>query len=199
MPPTPTSLFSKSSQSQTNARKASLSDRDKYWQSVAKGLEWATPPFFSWSPSSKDRVLQTNGSLSLYNNLVTRHLGSNKNKTALIYDGPLALNAKGSRGVKLSYSYLQLDTHVRAVALTLLKLGVTAGDVVLIYMPMVPEAVFAMLACARVGAVHAVVFGGFAAAELCKRIQDAKPKVVIYASCGLEPNKLVPYKPAVDE
>ncbi|KAI9341395.1 hypothetical protein BDR26DRAFT_836878 [Obelidium mucronatum] len=193
----PSSLHKASAKSQAAAREASLADPAQYWGQVAKGLEWASTP--SFKNAGGHPVLQTDGSLSLYNNLVTRHLNHAKNKTALIYDGPLALNPKGTRGLKLSFSYLQLDNHVRAVALTLLRLGVGPGDVVLLYMPMVPEAVFSMLACARIGAIHAVVFGGFAAPELCKRIQDAKPKVLIYASCGLEPNKQFPYKPAVDE
>ncbi|ORY44373.1 acetyl-CoA synthetase-like protein, partial [Rhizoclosmatium globosum] len=155
---------------------------------VARGIDWAQGPTFAASTESP--VLETRGRLSLYHNLVSRHISDQKtrNQAALVYDGPLALNPKGSRGVKQTLSYAQLDQCVRAVALKLLRLGVTTGD-----------AVAAMLACVRIGAVHAVVFGGFAAAELAKRINDAKPKVIIYASCGLEPNKLFPYKPAVDE
>ncbi|KAJ3285764.1 hypothetical protein HDU79_007076 [Rhizoclosmatium sp. JEL0117] len=197
--PLPTSLHYSSAATQRKAHGQSITSPSSYWGHVARGIDWAQGPTFAVSTESP--VLETRGRLSLYHNLVSRHISNQKtrNQAALVYDGPLALNPKGSRGVKQTLSYAQLDQCVRAVALKLLRLGVTTGDVVLLYMPMVPEAVAAMLACVRIGAVHAVVFGGFAAAELAKRINDAKPKVIIYASCGLEPNKLFPYKPAVDE
>ncbi|KAJ3068260.1 hypothetical protein HDU98_008591 [Podochytrium sp. JEL0797] len=170
LPPPPAklqnTLHRSSSTPQRNALEASLSDSAKYWEEAATGLDWVVPPSFAATPGAQ--VLETRGSLSIYHNLVTRHCQDQllKFKPALIYDSPVALNPKGQRGVKIQYSFLQLDSHVRAVALKLLQLDVTPGDVVLIYMPMVPEAVFAMLACARVGAVHSVVFGGFAAIAL---------------------------------
>ena len=111
---------------------------------------------------------------------------------ALIYDSPVT-------GVALRFTYEELLNQVASFAGALRKLGVERGDRVIIYMPMVPEAVVAMLACARIAAVHSVVFGGFAAPELAKRIDDAKPVVVISASCGIEGQRVVPYKPLVDE
>src|SRR5215475_13466244 len=110
---------------------------------------------------------------------------------ALVYDSPLA-------GSKRVIAYDRLWTEVQILGAILRDLGVEQGDRVVIYMPMVPEAVFAMLACARIGAVHSVVFGGFAPRELATRIDDAKPKVILSASCGLEPGRLVKYKPLLD-
>src|SRR5207237_5758494 len=111
---------------------------------------------------------------------------------ALIYDSPVT-------GEKRSYTYRELLEQVVLTAGMLMNAGVAKGDRVIIYMPMVPEAVFAMLACARIGAIHSVVFGGFAAKELATRIDDAKPKVILSASCGIEGTRVVPYKPLLDE
>src|SRR5207237_8507081 len=111
---------------------------------------------------------------------------------ALIYDSPVT-------GEKRSYTYRELLEQVVLTAGMLMNAGVDTGDRVVIYMPMVPEAVFAMLACARIGAIHSVVFGGFAAPELAKRIADAKPKVIVSASCGIKPGRLFGYKPMLDE
>jgi len=113
-------------------------------------------------------------------------------QAALIYDSPLTNTIR-------SFTYRELRDLVARFAGALASLGVTKGDRVIIYMPMVPETVVAMLACARIGAVHSVVFGGFAANELSKRISDAKPRGIVSASCGIEPGKTVPYKPMLDE
>src|SRR5690606_23522988 len=113
-------------------------------------------------------------------------------QAALIYDS--AMN-----GAKKSFTFDELLVEVQALAAVLRNHGVGKGDRVIIYMPMAPEAVFAMLACARLGAIHSVVFGGFAAHELASRIEDCGAKAVISASCGLEPGKVVPYKPLLDQ
>src|SRR5262249_18595788 len=111
---------------------------------------------------------------------------------AIIYDSPVS-------GVKRTISYDELLAQVKTLSAVLADLGVGRGDRVVLYMPMVPEAVFAMLACARIGAIHSVVFGGFAAKELATRLDDAKPKVILSASCGIEPGRIVAYKPLLDE
>jgi propionyl-CoA synthetase len=124
-------------------------------------------------------------------NAVDRHAAVRPEATALIHDSPVT-------GGKRKFSYGELLAEVQALAAVLQDRGVRKGDRVIIYMPMVPEAVVAMLACARLGAVHSVVFGGFAAPELATRIDDAKPKLMISASCGIEPGRIVPYKPLLD-
>jgi propionyl-CoA synthetase len=146
-------------------------------------LDDVLAPFYHWFP---DGVLNT-----CYNAL-DRHVEAGRgDQAALIYDSAMT-------GRQATYSYTQLRDEVALFAGALSSLGVVTGDRVVIYMPMIPHAVIAMLACARLGAVHSVVFGGFAAHELASRIDDAKPKVLVYASCGLEPNRVVPYKPLVD-
>src|SRR5271167_4735545 len=125
-------------------------------------------------------------------NAVDRHVDAGRGEqTAIIYDSPLA-------GQKRAITYHRLLTETQVLGGMLRDLGAQKGDRVILYMPMIPEAVFAMLACARIGAVHSVVFGGFAAKELATRIDDAKPKVIVSASCGIEPTKTVPYKPLLD-
>jgi propionyl-CoA synthetase len=124
-------------------------------------------------------------------NCVDRHAAKRPDATAIIYDSPVT-------GAKRRIGYGELLAEVQALAAALQKRGVGKGDRVIIYMPMIPEALFAMLACARIGAVHSVVFGGFAAPELAARIDDAQPKLVISASCGIEPGRIVPYKPLLD-
>ena len=114
------------------------------------------------------------------------------NQPAIIYDSPIT-------GAKKTFTYAEVLEQVNGLAAVLRKNGVTKGDRVIIYMPMVPEAAFAMLACSRLGAIHSVVFGGFAAAELATRIDDAEPAIVVSASCGIEPNRIVEYKPLLDE
>ena len=171
----------------------SVTDPDTFWGDAAELISWyrkptvilddASAPFYHWFP---DGVLNT-----CYNAL-DRHVEAGRgDQTALIYDSAMT-------GRQATYSYTQLRDEVARFAGALSSLGVVKGDRVVIYMPMIPEAVIAMLACARLGAVHSVVFGGFAAHELALRIDDAEPKVLVYASCGLEPNRIVPYKPLVD-
>lgn len=126
-------------------------------------------------------------------NCVDRHLAAGRGaQAALIYDSPVT-------GQKTTYSYDQLLTEVSNIAAGLQSIGVVKGDRVIIYMPMIPQAAFAMLACARIGAIHSVVFGGFAPKELATRIDDAKPKVILSASCGIEPSRTIAYKPLLDE
>lgn len=172
---------------------ASLVRPEDYWAAVAENTVWTRrwervvenpgSPFAKWFPG---------GELSLCYNAVDRHVDEGYGgQTALIWDSPVT----GSED-KLTYS--QLQEQVAQVAGLLARLGVVKGDRVLIYMPMVPQAVVAMLATVRLGAVHSVVFGGFAAKELAARIRHAEPKVIISASCGIEPNRIVEYKPTVD-
>ena len=126
-------------------------------------------------------------------NALDRHVaGGRANQTALIYD--LAVT-----NTKKTFSYAELLAEVKTLAAIIADFGVGKGDRVILYMPMIPEAVMAMLACARIGAIHSVVFGGFAAKELATRIDDAKPKLILSASCGIEPGRVVAYKPLVDE
>ena len=126
-------------------------------------------------------------------NCVDRHVEAGRGEqAALIYDSPVT-------GVKRSYSYAGLLDEVSVLAAVLASLGLGKGDRAILYMPMIPEAVIAMLACARLGAIHSVVFGGFAAKELATRIDDAKPKVILSASCGIEPGRVVAYKPLLDQ
>ena len=117
--------------------------------------------------------------------------GKRPNQPALIYDSPMT-------GEKRSFTYAELLDDVSAFAAVLRDKGVRKGDRVIIYMPMIPQAVIGMLACARIGAIHSVVFGGFAANELATRINDAKPKLILAASCGLEPGRIIKYKPLLD-
>ncbi len=126
-------------------------------------------------------------------NALDRHVaGGRADQVALIHDSPLT-------GSVTKFTYAQMLHEVKTLAAVMQDFGVAKGDRVILYMPMVPEAVVAMLACARIGAVHSVVFGGFAAKELATRIEDAKPKLIFSASCGLEPGRIVQYKPLLDE
>jgi propionyl-CoA synthetase len=150
----------------------------------ARALESSQPPFHRWFPD---------GEMNTCHNAVDRHVAAGRgDQKAIIYDSPITGSAS-------TLTYAELQTATARFAGMLQKLGVSAGDRVIIYMPMIPEAVIAMLGCARLGAVHSVVFGGFAAAELAKRIDDATPKTIISASCGHEPNRIVAYKPLLDE
>ncbi len=132
------------------------------------------------------------GELNTCANALDRHLDERSDQAALIYDSPPVT------GTTRTYTYRELHDRTARFAGVLRNLGVAKGDRVVIYMPMVPEAVIAMLACARLGAVHSVVFGGFAAYELAARIDDARPVVVVSASCGIEPTRIVDYKPMLD-
>ena len=172
----------------------SLKDPAGFWADKARAVTWtrqpqrvldaSNPPFYRWF---------TGGELNTCANAIDRHVANGRDdQLALIYDSPVT-------GAKRSYTYSQLLAEVSRFAGVLRGLGVDKGDRVIIYMPMVPEAVVAMLACARLGAVHSVVFGGFAANELAVRIDDARPKVVVSASCGVEPARVVAYQPMLDK
>ncbi len=169
------------------------SDPVGWWERQAEALEWSR----RWDQGF-DATLGVygqyfaGGMLNIAHNCLDRHVAAGRGgQAALIWDSPMA-------GRVESFSYAQLRDRVARVAGALAARGVARGDRVVIYMPMVPEAVIAMLACARLGAVHSVVFGGFAAAELAKRIEDAEPAAIISASCGLEPGRVIAYKPLLD-
>lgn len=178
------------SEAYENAIAESISDRDGFWSRAAKAIDWIVPPTSAWT---EDGGWFPGGRLNTAYNCIDRHIEAGRAaQTALIYDSPVTDHV-------ISYSYAQLFSEVARVAAMLVRLGVTKGDRVIIYMPMVPETVFAMLACARLGAIHSVVFGGFAPLELAKRIDDATPLVVLTASCGIEGARTIAYKPMVDE
>jgi propionyl-CoA synthetase len=172
----------------------SMQDPQGFWAEAAEAIDWSR----RW-----DRVLDDSaapvyrwfagGELNTCHNAVDRHVAAGRaEQAAIIYDSPVT-------GIVRSYSYRELRDAVAALAGAMAARGVGKGDRVVIYMPMVPEAAIAMLACARIGAVHSVVFGGFAANELAVRIDDAQPRMVLSASCGIEPNRVVPYKPLLDK
>ena len=168
----------------------SLDDPDGFWGEAAAGIDWvrppaavldaSAPPLYRWFP---DGVLNT------CHNALDRHVAAGRgDQLALVYDSPVT-------GTVRLHSYRELLDLVARFAGALRRLGVRPGDRVVVYLPMVPEAVVAMLACARLGAVHSVVFGGFAAPELAARIADARPTLIVSASCGIEASRIVPYKP----
>ncbi|HEY1361959.1 MAG TPA: AMP-binding protein, partial [Xanthobacteraceae bacterium] len=169
-------------------------DPQGFWGEAARDIDWIEPPRQVFDPDAGvyGRWF-VGGVCNTCWNAVDRHvLQGRGEQPAIIYDSPLA----GEKRV-LTYHRLQVETQVLAAILR--NLGVGKGDRVVLYMPMVPEAVIGMLACARIGAVHSVVFGGFAAKELATRIDDAKPKLIASASCGLEVGRIVKYKPLLDE
>jgi propionyl-CoA synthetase len=169
-------------------------DPQGFWAGAAQDIHWYNPPraVFDESMGAYGRWF-VGGTTNTCYNCIDRHIAAGRGaETAVIYDSPMT-------GQTARYSYNAVLTEVSALAGVLRNHGVTKGDRVIIYMPMIPEAVFAMLACARIGAVHSVVFGGFAAHELATRIDDSGAKVVIGASCGLEPGRIVPYKPLLDQ
>jgi propionyl-CoA synthetase len=172
----------------------SLSDPEGFWAEAAAGIDWekrwdrvldaSRPPFYRWFPGAR---------LNTCHNALDRHVAKGRgDQPALIYDSPVTQQVK-------TFTYRALRDEVALLAGALKGLGVEKGDRVLIYMPMVPEAAMSMLACARLGAIHSVVFGGFAAPELATRIDDAKPKVILSASCGIEVERVIPYKPLLDQ
>jgi propionyl-CoA synthetase len=178
----------------TDAYERSIKDPDGFWGRVAEDCHWykrwdkvlddSNPPFYRWF---------TGGETNTCYNAVDLHVDNGMgNQIAIIYDSPVT-------GVIKTYTFSELKEQVSKFAGVLSSKGVGKGDRVIIYMPMIPEAVFAMLACARIGAIHSVVFGGFAAAELATRINDAKPKVIVSASCGIEIKKVIEYKPLLDK
>ena len=168
-------------------------DPEGFWGEAARDIDWYAPAdkIFDRSAGVYGRWF-VGASCNTCYNAVDRHvLAGRSQQPALIYDLPVA-------GAKNVISYGELLTEVGVLAAILKDFGVGKGDRVILYMPMVPEAIIAMLACARIGAVHSVVFGGFAAKELATRIDDAKPKLILSASCGIEPGRVVKYKPLLD-
>lgn len=173
--------------------RASIDEPETFWAEAARAVSWtrepqrvfddSNPPFYRWFPD---------GELNTCANALDRHVADGRGDVpALIYDSPVT-------GTQRTYSYADLLDHTARFAGVLRSLGVDRGDRVVIYMPMISEAVIAMLACARLGAVHSVVFGGFAGHELAVRIDDTRPVVVVSASCGIEPSRVVEYKPMLD-
>ncbi len=180
--------------SYAEAFRQSLDDPEGFWGSAVQGIDWyreptvvldkSNPPFYRWF---------ADGVLNTCFNAVDRHVRDGRgDQAALIYDSPVT-------GTCRTITYRELLDQVARFAGVLRGLGTAAGDRVIIYMPMIPEAVIAMLACARIGAVHSVVFGGFAAPELAARIEDAAPTVLVSASCGLEASRVQEYKPILDQ
>ncbi len=169
------------------------SDPEGFWMEAAKSIDWVRPP--SRALNADNAPLYTwfdDGLVNTCWNAVDRHVEAGRGEqTAIIHDSPITHS-------KREISYVELRNRVASLAGALRAKGVEKGDRVIIYMPMVPEALEAMLACARLGAIHSVVFGGFAANELAVRIDDCKPKAIIAASCGLEPGRVVHYKPLLD-
>jgi hypothetical protein len=175
------------------AYRRSLDDPEGFWGQAAQQIDWyhapatildaSNPPFYRWF---------SDGAMNTCFNALDRHVARGRgDQAALIYDSPVT-------GVARHYTYAELLDEVATFAGVLACLGVERGDRVVIYMPMIPQAVVAMLACARIGAVHSVVFGGFAAHELAVRIDDARPTVVVSASCGIEVGRVIEYKPFLD-
>jgi propionyl-CoA synthetase len=171
-----------------------LRDPEGFWAEAAEALHWrrrwdrvldaSCTPFYRWF---------SGGVLNTCENCLDVHVeGGRAEQPALVYDSPVT-------GAQRVFTYRELRDQVARFAGALLGLGVNKGDRVIVYMPNIPEAAITMLACARIGAVHSVVFGGFAAAELATRITDAQPKLVVSASCGIEPGRLIPYKPLLDQ
>jgi len=172
----------------------SLANPQAFWLRAADDIEWVRRPRAAWNDSDPRRVSWFPGAmLNTCSNAVDLHVAAGRaDQTALVYDSPVTDTLR-------RFTYRELQGEVARLAGALVGLGVEPGDRVVLYMPMVPEAVFGMLACARIGAIHSVVFGGFAASELAQRIQHARPKVVLTASCGIEPGRVVAYKPMLDE
>lgn len=172
------------------AWEASLADRDIFWGEAAEKIDWFARPKLIHDPADGWFV---GGTLNTAYNCLDRHVAAGRGATtALIYDSPVT-------GIVREYSYDELLFETERVAAMLKRLAIRKGERVILYMPMIPETVFAMLACARLGAVHSVVFGGFAPLELAKRIDDAAPRLVLAASCGIEGGRVIPYKPMIDE
>lgn len=168
-------------------------DPEAFWMRAAGAIDWVTPPSKAlFEGAGPVPEWFSDGMVNTCWNAVDRHvLAGRGDQIAIMHESPITLSTKG-------ITYAQLQKRVASLAGALRMRGVEKGDRVIIYMPMVPEAIEAMLACARLGAVHCVVFGGFAASELAVRIDDCQPKAIIAASCGLEPNRVVHYKPLLD-
>ena len=169
-------------------------DPEKFWMDAAKNIDWHKKPTFALNHSNAPLYeWYTDSFVNTCFNAVDRHVKNGRaDQTAIIYDSPVT-----EKQLHLTYKDLLEKTSLLAGAL--INKGITKGDRVIIYMPMVPEAIIAMLACARIGAIHSVVFGGFASNELAVRIDDAQPKTILAASCGIEPGRIIEYKPLIDE
>ena len=165
-----------------------------FWEEKAKNIDWIQP----WSKTLEEKNSSAwswfnGGSLNTCYNCIDRHIKRGRgDKTAIIFDSPIT-------NYKNKITYNELHLKVSALAASLKDQGVIKGDRVILYMPMIPEVIVSMLACARIGAIHSVVFGGFASKELASRIEDVTPKIIISASCGLEPNRVIDYKKILDE
>ena len=177
----------------TEFHKRSITQRDEFWAEQAKLIDWQTPPQqicdFSRPPFANWFV---GGKTNLCYNAVDRHAAKRPNDRALVYISTETNEEK-------SYSFAELKSEVMRTAAIMKSLGVGRGDRVLVYMPMIAEATFAILACARIGAIHSVVFGGFASGSLATRIDDAKPKLIVSSDAGMRGGKAVPYKHLLDE
>ncbi len=171
----------------------SITDRDSFWAEQARLIDWhrpfdavcdySHPPFAKWF---------VGGQTNLCHNAVDRHLKDRADQAALIF-------VSSETDEERTYSFRELHAEVQHMAAILNSLGVRPGDRVLVYMPMIPEAAFAMLSCARIGAIHSVVFGGFASTSLASRIDDAQPTVIVSADAGSRAGKVMGYKPLLDE
>ena len=174
--------------------KKSINSKEEFWKNISDNIFWYkkptkilnsdNPPFYKWF---EDGITNT-----CYNALDLHIDNGRGNKIAIIYDSPIT-------GVQKKITYNELRDEVALFAGALKKQGINKGDRVIIYMPMIPQAITTMLACGRIGAVHSVVFGGFAANELASRIDDSKAKLIVSASCGYEPGRTVHYKPLVNK
>jgi len=178
----------------TSAFKDSIQNKEEFWAKAAEDVRWtkkydqvldsSNPPFYKWFKGGK---------INTCFNALDRHVEEgNGERVALIYDSAMS-------NIKKKYTYQELTNEVSILAGALQRQGIVKGDRIIIYMPMIPEAIMAMLACARIGAVHSVVFGGFASKELASRIDDSGAKLILSASCGLEPGRTVEYKPLLVE
>jgi propionyl-CoA synthetase len=169
-------------------------DPEGFWREAAADIDWFEKPVETFDPDAGIYGRWFSGGVcNTCYNAIDRHVAKGRGQqAALIYDSPVT-------NTKQTFTYGRLLSEVQLLGAMLRDFGVTKGDRVILYMPMVPEAVFAMLACARIGAVHSVVFGGFAAKELATRINDCTPKIILSASCGLEGARVIPYKPLLDE
>jgi propionyl-CoA synthetase len=169
-------------------------DPQAFWAEAARDIDWMRPADKVFDPKAGVYGRWFVGAqCNTCHNAVDRHVAAGRaEQAAVIYDSPLT-------GTKRRITYAQLQTETATLAAVLRDLGVAKGDRVILYMPMVPEALIAMLACARIGAIHSVVFGGFAAKELATRIEDCRPKAILSASCGIEAGRVIPYKPLLDE
>ncbi|WP_230531377.1 propionyl-CoA synthetase [Microvirga roseola] len=169
------------------------SDPEGFWAEAAREIDWIRPAETIFDPKAGVYGAWFTGALcNTCYNAVDRHVKDRGDQAAIIYDSPVT-------GTKRRISYAELQDEVATLAAMLEEMGVAKGDRVVIYMPMIPEAVVGMLACARIGAIHSVVFGGFASKELATRIDDARPKLILSASCGIEGARVIPYKPLLDE